>query len=82
MYSRGVEIMELTQANAEKSGKAFDKRLVTMSVIDRAVKEMFSSPAVQAVTRASTHQRIFLVAVVRLIRRSGTSAVEYGQVRT
>ncbi|KND04967.1 origin recognition complex subunit 1 [Spizellomyces punctatus DAOM BR117] len=77
---RGVEILEATLRDAEAAGKPLDQKMVTMAVIDRAVKEMFASPAVQSVQRASTHQRLFLVAIVRNVRRGGTAEVEYGQV--
>ncbi|KAI8918618.1 P-loop containing nucleoside triphosphate hydrolase protein, partial [Powellomyces hirtus] len=77
---RGVELLEYSLQQADKENKQINKKLVTMSVIDRAVKEMFASPAVQSVARASIHQRVFLVCVLRVIRRTGTSLVEFNQV--
>ncbi|KAJ3163321.1 Origin recognition complex, subunit 1 [Geranomyces variabilis] len=77
---RGVELLEQSLRTAEAENRPTDKKLVTMSVIDRAVKEMFAQPAVQSVARASTHQRIFLIAVLKVVRRLGTASVEFADV--
>ncbi|KAI8817388.1 P-loop containing nucleoside triphosphate hydrolase protein [Fimicolochytrium jonesii] len=76
---RGVEILEAKLESAAEAGTQ-DNKLVTMMVIDQAVKEMFASVAVQSVGRGSTHQRVFLVALVRSVRRAGIGEVEYGPV--
>ncbi|KAJ3161742.1 Origin recognition complex, subunit 1 [Geranomyces michiganensis] len=77
---RGVELLEQSLSAAEAENRPTDKKLVTMSVIDRAVKEMFAQPAVQSVARASTHQRVFLTAVLKVVRRLGMASVEFADV--
>ena len=82
---RAVEILEKTQRNApavpETPGtKQRNKHLVTMGVIDQAVKEMYTSAGVQTVQRLGMMQRIFLFAVVRRIKKSGVGEVEFGDV--
>ncbi|KAI8998315.1 P-loop containing nucleoside triphosphate hydrolase protein [Gaertneriomyces semiglobifer] len=82
---RGVEILEATMKETSEDAQNLQsndpaKRMrVTLSVINRAISEMFSSPSVQFVVKASKQQRIFLVALARCIKRSGTVEVEFGQ---
>ncbi|KAJ3037270.1 Origin recognition complex, subunit 1 [Rhizophlyctis rosea] len=85
---RAVEILEKTQNSSHvavpdtpRTAK-HNKHLVTMNVIDQAVKEMYSSSAVQTIQRASMQQRLFLFAVIRQVKRTGTAEVEFGHGRT
>ncbi|KAJ3045302.1 Origin recognition complex, subunit 1 [Rhizophlyctis rosea] len=82
---RAVEILEKMQRNApavpETPGtKQRNKHLVTMGVIDQAVKEMYTSAGVQTVQRLGMMQRMFLFAVVRRIKKTGVGEVEFGDV--
>ncbi|KAJ3294697.1 Origin recognition complex, subunit 1 [Borealophlyctis nickersoniae] len=83
---RAVEILETTQNESTPAGTMTPnsareaQSLVTMSVIDRAIKEMFNSVTVQALQRASFHQRLFMMAVVRVVKRTGKAEVEFGDV--
>ena len=58
----------------EKSDK------ITMDTVNRAVREMMSSPAVACIRSASLHQQIFLAATVKSIRRSGIGETIFGDV--
>ncbi|KAI9104993.1 P-loop containing nucleoside triphosphate hydrolase protein [Phlyctochytrium arcticum] len=81
---RGVEILEIMlEEGPAVDALTIDKgrnKQVTMKVIDRAIKEMYTSPAVQAIMRAPLHHRIYLVALVRCIRRAGVPDVEHADV--
>nr|KAJ3422375.1 Origin recognition complex, subunit 1 [Polyrhizophydium stewartii] len=71
---RAVEIFEAGGGGVQTSG------VIQTSHIDQAVKEMFASSSVQAIRRAGRQQRTFLVAVLRQIRSTGNTHVEFGSV--
>lgn len=75
---RAVEIVELRLSEPE-DGKAAPTT-VTISIIDEAVKEMFSSPSVAFVRSCSLHQKIFLIACMQRSRTIGLADIEFGDV--
>ncbi|KAI8929354.1 P-loop containing nucleoside triphosphate hydrolase protein [Entophlyctis helioformis] len=77
---RAVEIFEAGLKTWSGSPAKASSARIEMSHIERAVKEMFASPFVQAVRHASLHQQIFLVAVIRQVRSSGATQVLFGNV--
>ncbi|KAJ2769306.1 Origin recognition complex, subunit 1, partial [Coemansia nantahalensis] len=54
--------------------------LVTMMVIDRAIKEMYASGHVAFIQSASQQQKVFLVALRAAIRKAGVPEVPLGDV--
>ncbi|KAJ2659569.1 Origin recognition complex, subunit 1 [Coemansia sp. RSA 1200] len=86
---RAVEIVEADwKRNTENSGdeitgggKDLAKRtLVTMMVIDRAVKEMYASGHIAFIQNASIQQKVFLVALRAAIRKAGIPEVSLGDI--
>ncbi|RUP45409.1 P-loop containing nucleoside triphosphate hydrolase protein [Jimgerdemannia flammicorona] len=53
---------------------------VTIPTINEAVREMFSSANVSFIRHASLHQKIFLLATMQRLRRSGVADVEFAEV--
>jgi Cdc6-like AAA superfamily ATPase len=51
---------------------------VSVDIINRTVREMFAAPAVVFTRNASMHQKLFLVALVHRLRKSGTGETMYG----
>ncbi|KAJ2962377.1 hypothetical protein NQZ79_g2550 [Umbelopsis isabellina] len=74
---RAIEIVE---ENVKKGGAAAKKTHVTIAIINEAVREMFSSPAVTFVQQCSLHQKLFLVSVLKCVQRTGLADVEFGEV--
>ncbi|RCI04432.1 Origin recognition complex, subunit 1 [Rhizopus stolonifer] len=68
---RAVEIVET---------KLADQKHVTISIVDQAIKEMFTSPSVAFIQSCSLHQKIFLVACMHRSRAIGLAEVEFGDV--
>ncbi|KAJ2058660.1 Origin recognition complex, subunit 1 [Coemansia sp. S146] len=84
---RAVEIVEAE--SARESTLAGDKRvrpsedsgqLVTMMIIDRAVKEMYASGNVAFIQNASLQQKVFLLSLRAAIRKAGIPEVSLGDV--
>ncbi|KAJ2050554.1 Origin recognition complex, subunit 1 [Coemansia sp. S2] len=86
---RAVEIVEAE--SARESTLAGGKRvrpsedsgqlgLVTMMVIDRAVKEMYASGNVAFIQNASLQQKVFLLSLRAAIRKAGIPEVSLGDV--
>ncbi|PIA17903.1 P-loop containing nucleoside triphosphate hydrolase protein, partial [Coemansia reversa NRRL 1564] len=75
---RAVEMVETEWKSATEAAKPGPKRtqsatdsqlvLVTMVVIDRAIKTMYASGHIAAIQNASTQQKVFLVALRAAIR--------------
>ncbi|KAI8074523.1 P-loop containing nucleoside triphosphate hydrolase protein [Gongronella butleri] len=57
-----------------------DKGSVTINVVNRAIKEMFSSPAVAFIQSCSLHQKLFLISVMQRIRQLGVGETEFGDI--
>jgi Cdc6-like AAA superfamily ATPase len=74
---RAIEIVE---ENIKKGGAAAKKTHVSIAIINEAVREMFSSPAVTFVQQCSLHQKLFLVSVLKCVQRTGLADVEFGEV--
>ncbi|KAJ2369495.1 Origin recognition complex, subunit 1 [Coemansia sp. RSA 2610] len=74
---RAVELVELQWRH---DGQPADMPLVTMMVIDRAVKEMYASGVVSFIQNASVQQKVFLVALRAAIRKAGVPEVALGDV--
>jgi len=74
---RAIEIVE---ERVKKGGKSAKDKHVTIGVINEAVREMFSSPAVTFVQQCSLHQKLFLVSVLKCSQRNGLADVEFGEV--
>ncbi|KAI8324524.1 P-loop containing nucleoside triphosphate hydrolase protein [Martensiomyces pterosporus] len=72
---RAVEMVERTRDSLD--GKP---SLVTMMVIDRAIKEMYASGHISFIQSASLQQKIFLVALRAAIRKAGIPEVALGDV--
>ncbi|KAI9208494.1 P-loop containing nucleoside triphosphate hydrolase protein [Polychytrium aggregatum] len=53
---------------------------ISIDIINQAIKELSSSPTIQAIQNASLHQRIFLVALIRVFRKHGLSRAQLGDV--
>ncbi|KAF9193716.1 Origin recognition complex, subunit 1 [Haplosporangium sp. Z 767] len=53
---------------------------VTIRTVDQAIKEMFESPNVQLIQTASLHQKLFLVAMTSMLRRTGVAEVEFSDI--
>lgn len=89
---RAVEMVEARwiQDNGSSSSKnskrsrsvaaSQQQHLVTMMVIDKAVKEMYASGHISFIQNASTQQKIFLVALRAAIRKAGLPEVSLGDV--
>ncbi|KAJ2690809.1 Origin recognition complex, subunit 1 [Coemansia spiralis] len=80
---RAVEIVEAESAReGGKRGRANEDAglLVTMMVIDRAVKEMYASGNVAFIQNASLQQKVFLLALRAAIRKAGIPEVSLGDV--
>ncbi|KAJ2742417.1 Origin recognition complex, subunit 1 [Coemansia sp. BCRC 34301] len=76
---RAVEIVE-TEASRQNSAGATQPSLVTMMVIDRAVKEMYASGNVAFIQNASLQQKVFLLSLRAAIRKAGIPEVSLGDV--
>ncbi|ORX70189.1 P-loop containing nucleoside triphosphate hydrolase protein [Linderina pennispora] len=72
---RAVEMVE-----AEWRTSRGTEKLVTMMVINRAVKEMYASGHVAFIQNAATQQKMFLVALRAAIRKAGVPEVSLGDV--
>ncbi|KAJ2002472.1 Origin recognition complex, subunit 1 [Coemansia thaxteri] len=85
---RAVEIVEAewtkgdVQAGAKRPRQGPDSGhgLVTMMVIDRAVKEMYASGNIAFIQNASLQQKVFLVSLRAAIRKAGIPEVSLGDV--
>ncbi|RUS20272.1 hypothetical protein BC937DRAFT_95564 [Endogone sp. FLAS-F59071] len=79
---RAVEIVETKLKNDTPAAQTTitASYQVTIATINEAVREMFSSPSVSFIRRASLHQKIFLLATVQRLRRSGVADVEFAEV--
>ena len=53
---------------------------VTIPLIQKAFDDLFASPTLQALKHTSFHQRLFLASIMREVRVSGQSQVEYSAV--
>lgn len=71
---RAVEIIE---AKVAQEGT---QKHVTISIVDQAIKEMFTSPSVAFIQSCSLHQKIFLVACMHRSRAIGLAEVEFGDI--
>ncbi|KAJ2558247.1 Origin recognition complex, subunit 1 [Coemansia sp. RSA 1933] len=76
---RAVEIVETDWRRSTARDKT-NRPLVTMMVIDRAVKEMYASGHIAFIQGASLQQKIFLVALRAAIRKAGIPEVSLGDV--
>ncbi|KAJ2701119.1 Origin recognition complex, subunit 1, partial [Coemansia spiralis] len=63
-----------------RSDKGDKPALVTMMVIDRAIKEMYASGHISYIQNASQQQKVFLVALRAAIRKAGVPEVPLGDV--
>ena len=54
--------------------------VVTNSFIEAAMKEMSSSKIVRAIQFSSLHQKLFLLAVTRVIKKTGLNEALFGDV--
>ncbi|KAJ2807708.1 Origin recognition complex, subunit 1 [Coemansia guatemalensis] len=87
---RAVEMVEAEWKCAKEAVKPGTKRtqsntnsqlvLVTMVVIDHAIKSMYASGHIAAIQNASTQQKVFLVALRAAIRKAGIPEVPLGDV--
>ncbi|KAJ2816550.1 Origin recognition complex, subunit 1 [Coemansia furcata] len=86
---RAVEIVEAESARESTlaGGKgvrpaqdAGQQGLVTMMIIDRAVKEMYASGNVAFIQNASLQQKVFLLSLRAAIRKAGIPEVSLGDV--
>ncbi|KAJ1956944.1 Origin recognition complex, subunit 1 [Dipsacomyces acuminosporus] len=83
---RAVEMVEAdwqrtsAQPGGKRSRQSLDgsRNLVTMMIIDRAVKEMYASGYISFIQNASLQQKIFLVALRAAIRKAGIPEVSLG----
>ncbi|KAI8985155.1 P-loop containing nucleoside triphosphate hydrolase protein [Pilobolus umbonatus] len=75
---RAVEIIETRNRN--KKGNDAVPSHVTISVVDEAIKEMYTSPIMSFIKSCSLHQKLFLVACMQSTRSSGIAEVEMGDV--
>lgn len=73
---RAVEVVE-DRLNNPTTASA---KLVTIGVVDEAIKEMFTSPAVSFVKSCSLHQKVFLVSCMQRVRAIGLAEIEFGDV--
>lgn len=53
---------------------------ITRDIVTKVINEMFLSPSIQAICKATLHQRIFLVAVFRISRNEGKPEVTFRDV--
>ncbi|KAJ2782929.1 Origin recognition complex, subunit 1 [Coemansia javaensis] len=85
---RAVEVVEAEWLRAPKraTGKKQPQQqqqqqpLVTMMVIDRAIKEMYASGHIAFIQSASRQQKVFLVALRAAVRKAGVPEVSLGDV--
>lgn len=80
---RAVEIVEQRQTSSsdgDDDNTKTKKHTVTISVVNQAIKEMFSSPSVAFIKSCSFHQKLFLVSVMQRVRQIGLAEIEFGDV--
>ncbi|KAH6572000.1 hypothetical protein BASA62_003614 [Batrachochytrium salamandrivorans] len=77
---RALDICKRAVELFESTCKGVPGEMITMRHIEKAVDEMFSTPIVRTIRSVSVHQRLFMAAVLRQVRLSGTSQVRFGQV--
>lgn len=73
---RAVEIVESRLRNPEHTTASAEH--VTITVVNEAIREMFSSPSVAFIQSCSLYQKLFLVTVLQRARRTGLAEVEFG----
>jgi Cdc6-like AAA superfamily ATPase len=70
---RAIELLE-------ESSLTLKRETITINHIQKVITDMYSGPSVQAVRKASMHQKIFLTSIFRVARVNGTQEVEFGDV--
>jgi Cdc6-like AAA superfamily ATPase len=75
---RAVEIVEQLGNTATTAGKKTG--VVTIGIVNQAIKEMFSSPSVAFIQSCSLHQKLFLISVMQRVRQIGLAEIEFGDV--
>ncbi|SAM00754.1 hypothetical protein [Absidia glauca] len=75
---RAVEIVEQLGNTATTTGKKTG--VVTIAIVNQAIKEMFSSPSVAFIQSCSLHQKLFLISVMQRVRQIGLAEIEFGDV--
>lgn len=68
---RAVEIVESRQDGPKPTPH------VTIGIVNDAIQEMLSSPAVNFVQSCAFHQKLFMISVMMCIRRSGVGNIEF-----
>ncbi|KAI9366019.1 P-loop containing nucleoside triphosphate hydrolase protein, partial [Zopfochytrium polystomum] len=72
---RAVEVLTARQETASS-----DRPVVTRKLMSEVINEMFMSPAVQMVQRLSFHQQTLLLALLKVLKRSGQSETTVEEV--
>ncbi|KAI8872463.1 P-loop containing nucleoside triphosphate hydrolase protein [Ramicandelaber brevisporus] len=78
---RALEIAEAENNNSGSNAVSSKKQgkneavKVSMSMINRAIRDMFSSPAATFVKQASFNQKLFLISLIMSVRRCGVADV-------
>jgi Cdc6-like AAA superfamily ATPase len=72
---RAIELLEDSSLTLKEKEKT-----ITLDHIQKVITDMYSGPGVQAVRKASLHQKIFLVSIFRVARVTGKQEVEFGDV--
>ncbi|ORX83257.1 P-loop containing nucleoside triphosphate hydrolase protein [Basidiobolus meristosporus CBS 931.73] len=76
---RAVELVEYMHLR-ERGDDSTHTSQVTISMVDRAVKEMFVTSNVQLIHSATLHQKLFLAALVARLKKNGLPEVEFTEV--
>ncbi|ORY08284.1 hypothetical protein K493DRAFT_403449 [Basidiobolus meristosporus CBS 931.73] len=77
---RAVELVETAHRGGQAAANGQPITQVTMSMVDKAIKEMYASSNVKFIQNASLHQKMFLVALNHQLRKAGLPEVEFGEV--
>ncbi|KAK9768150.1 Origin recognition complex, subunit 1 [Basidiobolus ranarum] len=77
---RAVELVETAHKGDQAKTNGQPIAQVTMSMVDKAIKEMYASSNVKFIQNASLHQKMFLVSLNYQLRKGGLPEVEFGEV--
>ncbi|KAJ9066865.1 Origin recognition complex, subunit 1, variant 2 [Entomophthora muscae] len=76
---RAVEIIELQRRRAP-NGKNCSEIRVRIATINKAVDDMYKSPAIKYISGCSLHQKVMLAALLSTVKSQGVTDVSLGDV--
>ncbi|KAJ9060529.1 Origin recognition complex, subunit 1 [Entomophthora muscae] len=78
-FRRAVEIIELQRRRAP-NGKNCSEIRVRIATINKAVDDMYKSPAIKYISGCSLHQKVMLAALLSTVKSQGVTDVSLGDV--